>query len=141
MPILWPFTRAYEVAKLERDANHVCEDAEQRFSVDQVRALAGALRGRIEEAAGRLEQPRMAHGNVLAELRGHHREARRRSRDRDLSELTLAIIRTKAEELGADGPVVVIDRFLERWPPTGATDEPEGNEGSNPPPRAERHER
>ena len=140
MPILWPFTRAYDVAKLERDAIHICEDAERRFPVDQKRALAGALRGRIEEAARRLAQPRMTHGNVLAELRGHHREARRRSRDQDLSELTLAIIRFKAEELGADGPVVVIDRFLERWPPTGATDEPEEDEGSNPPPGAERHE-
>ena len=140
MAILWPFTRAYEVAKLERDAIHICEDAERRFPVDQVRALAGALRGRIEETAQRLEQPRMTHGNVLAELRSHHREARRRRRDRDLSELTLAIIRIKAEELGAAGAVDAIDRFLERWPPTGGKDGPEGKNGPNRPPGAGRDE-
>ena len=46
-----------------------------------------------------------------------------------MSELTLAIIRIKAEELGAEGAIEAIDRFLERWPPTGA-----------PPPEAERSE-
>lgn len=125
MPIRWPFSRAYEVAKLERDAVFVCKDAERRFSVNEVRALAGALRERTEEVARRLEQPQMGHGNVLGELRGRHREARRRSRDRELSELTLAIIRLKGEEIGAHGAVEVIDRFLERWPPTGAADEDE----------------
>ena len=123
MAFLWPFTRAYEVAKLERDAKHVCEDAQRRFSVSDVQALAEALRGHLEEAGHRLEQPRMTRANVLAELRGRHREARRRSRDRELSEITLAIIRIKAEELGAPGAAEVIDRFLERWPPVGAPDE------------------
>ena len=130
MAIRWPFTRAYEVAKLERDANHVCEDAERRFPVSVVQTLADALRGHLEEAGRRLEQPRMTRANVLAELRGRHREARRRSRDRELSELTLAIIRIKAEELAAPGAAAAIDRFLERWPPMGAPDEPEGTERS-----------
>ena len=125
MPILWPFTRAYDAAKLERDAVHVCEDAERRFPVDDVRALAGALRARLEEAGRRLEQPQMTRGNALAELRGRHREARRRGRDQELSELTLAIIRLKAEELDAGGALEAIDRFLERWPPTGAPPEPD----------------
>ena len=125
MAIRWPFTRAYEVAKLERDAVHICEDAERRFPVGEVRALAGALRKRLAEADRRLGQPNMTHGNVLAELRSRHREARRGRRDRDLSELTLAIIRLKAEELDAGGAVEAIDRFLERWPPTGAP--PESN--------------
>lgn len=125
MAILWPFTKAYEVAKLERDAVHVCEDAERRFPVGEVRALADALRGRLDETARRMEQPQMTRGNVLAELRSRHREARRGRRDRDLSELTLAIIRVKAEELDAGGAVEAIDRFLERWPPTGAPPEPD----------------
>ena len=125
MAILWPFTKAYEVAKLERDAVHVCEDAERRFPVGEVRALADALRGRLDETARRMEQPQMTRGNVLAELRSRHREARRGRRDRDLSELTLAIIRVKAEELDAGGAVEAIDRFLERWPPTGAPSEPD----------------
>ena len=103
----------------------MCEDAERRFPVGEVRTLADALRGRLEEAARRMEQPRMTRGNVLAELRSRHREARRGRRDRDLSELTLAIIRVKAEELGAGGAVEAIDRFLERWPPTGAPPEPD----------------
>ena len=123
MAIRWPFTRAYEVAKLERDAVHVCEDAERRFPVNQVRALADALRVRLAEADRRLGQPNMARGNVLAELRSRHREARRGRRDRDLSELTLAIIRIKAEELDARGAVEAIDRFLESWPPAGAPPE------------------
>ena len=125
MAIRWPFTRAYEVAKLERDAVHVCKDAERRFPVDQVRALADALRARLEEADRRLGQPNMTRGNVLAELRSLHREARRGRRDRDLSELTLAIIRCKAEALEAGRAVEAIDRFLERWPPTGAPPEPD----------------
>ena len=124
MAIRWPFTRAYEVAKLERDAVHICEDAERRFPVGEVRALADALRKRLAEADRRLGQPNMARGNVLAELRSRHREARRGRRDRDLSELTLAIIRVKAEELDAGGAVEAIDRFLERWPPSGAPPEP-----------------
>ena len=125
MAIRWPFTKAYEVAKLERDAVHVCEDAERRFPVGEVRALADGLRRRLEDAAQRMEQPRMTRGNVLAELRSRHREARRGRRDRDLSELTLAIIRVKAEELDSGGAVEAIDRFLERWPPTGAPPEPD----------------
>ena len=125
MAIRWPFTRVYEVAKLERDAVHICEDAERRFPVGEVRALADALRRRLEEADRRLGQPNMARGNVLAELRSRHREARRGRRDRDLSELTLAIIRLKAQELDARGAVEAIDRFLERWPPVGAPPEPE----------------
>ena len=125
MAIRWPFTKAYEVAKLERDAVHICEDAERRFPVGEVRALADALRKRLAEADRRLGQPNMARGNVLAELRSRHREARRGRRDRDLSELTLAIIRVKAEELDAGGAVEAIDRFLERWPPTGAPPEPD----------------
>ena len=130
MPILWPFTRAYEVAKLERDAAFVCEDAERRFPVNDVRALAGSLRERIAESARRLEQPRMTRGNLLAELRGRHREARRRSRDRELSELTLTIIRLKSEELGAHAAVESIDEFLGRWPPAGPPDEGEEPRGS-----------
>ena len=125
MAIRWPFTKAYEVAKLERDAVHVCEDAERRFPVGEVRALADALRQRLEEAGRYLERPQMNRGNLLAELRSRHREARRGRRDRDLSELTLAIIRVKAEELDAGGAVEAIDRFLERWPPTGAPPEPD----------------
>ena len=128
MAIRWPFTRAYEVAKLERDAVYVCEDAERRFPVGQVRALADALRARLEEADRRLGQPNMTRGNVLAELRSLHREARRGRRDRDLSELTLAIIRIKAEALDAGGAIRAIDHFLECWPPAGAppeTDRPE----------------
>ena len=128
MAIRWPFTRAYEVAKLERDAVYVCEDAERRFPAGEARALADALRARFEEADRRLRQPNMTRGNVLAELRSRHREARRGRRDRDLSELTLAIIRLKAEELDAAGAIEAIDRFLERWPPTGAPPEP----GSKP---------
>ena len=128
MAIRWPFTRAYEVAKLERDAVYVCEDAERRFPVGEARALADALRARLEEADRRLGQPNMTRGNVLAELRSRHREARRGRRDRDLSELTLAIIRLKAEELDAAGAIEAIDRFLERWPPAGAPPEP----GSKP---------
>ena len=124
MAIRWPFTRAYEVAKLERDAVYVCEDAERRFPVGEARALADALRARLEEADRRLGQPNMTRGNVLAELRSRHREARRGRRDRDLSELTLAIIRLKAEELDAAGAIEAIDRFLERWPPAGAPPEP-----------------
>ena len=123
MAFLWPFTRAYEAAKLERDAVHICEDAERRFPVNRVRALAASLRERLAEMDLRLEQPRMTRGNVLAELRSRHREARRGRRDQELSEVTLAIIRIKAEELGARGAVGVIDRFLERWPPTGAPGE------------------
>ena len=122
MAIRWPFTRAYDVAKLERDAVYVCEDAERRFPVDDVRALADALRERLEEVGHRLEQPQMTRGNVIAELRSHHREARRRRRDRELSELTLAIIRVRAEELDAGKAVETIDRFLERWPPAGEAD-------------------
>ena len=61
----------------------------------------------------------MTRGNVLAELRSRHREARRRRRDRVLSELTLAIIRVRAEELNAGEAVETVDRFLERWPPAG----------------------
>lgn len=128
MAIRWPFTREYEVAKLERDAVHVCEDAERRFPVGQVRALADALRARLREADRRLGQPNMTRRNVLAELRSLHREARRGRRDRDLSELTLAIIRVRAEEMDAGGAVEAIDRFLEGWPPAGAppeTDRPE----------------
>ena len=125
MAIRWPFTKAYEVAKLQRDAVYVCEDAERRFPVGEVRALADALRARLEEADRRLGQPNMTRGNVLAELRSRHREARRGRRDRDLSELTLAIIRLKAEELDADGAIEAIDRFLERWPPAGAPPEPD----------------
>ena len=125
MAIRWPFTKAYEVAKLERDAVHICEDAERRFPVGEVRALADALRRRLAEADRRLGQPNMARGNVLAELRSRHREARRGRRDRDLSELTLAIIRLKAEELDAVGAVEAIDRFLERWPPVGTPPEPD----------------
>ena len=125
MAIRWPFTRAYEVAKLERDAVCVCKDAERRFPIDQVRALAGALRALLEEAAHRLERPNMTRGNVLAELRSRHREARRQRRDRELSELTLAIIRIKSEELDAGGAVEAIDRFLERWPSAGVPPEPE----------------
>ena len=128
MAIRWPFTKAYEVAKLERDAVYVCEDAERRFPVGQVRALADALRARLEEADRRLGQPNMTRGNVLAELRSLHREARRGRRDRDLSELTLAIIRIKAEALDAGGAIGAIDHFLECWPPAGAppeTDRPE----------------
>ena len=125
MAIRWPFTRAYEVAKLERDAVYVCEDAERRFPIDQVRTLAGALRALLEEAAHRQERPNMTRGNVLAELGSRHREARRQRRDRELSELTLAIIRVKAEELDAGGAVEAIDRFLERWPPAGVPPEPE----------------
>ena len=125
MAIRWPFSRAYEVAKLERDARHVCEDAERRFPVSDVQALAEALRGHLEEARRRLEQPRMTRANVLAELRGRHREARRRSRDRELSEITLAIIRIKADDVGAPGAAEAIERFLERWPSVGAPDEPE----------------
>lgn len=128
MAIRWPFTRAYEVAKLERDAVYVCEDAERRFPVGEARALADALRARLEEADRRLGQPNMTRGNVLAELRSRHREARRGRRDRDLSEFTLAIIRLKAEELDAAGAIEAIDRFLERWPPAGAPPEP----GSKP---------
>ena len=124
MAIRWPFTRAYEVAKLERDAVHICEDAERRFPVGEVRALADALRKRLAEADRRLGQRNMTRGNVLAELRSHHREARRGRRDRALSELTLAIIRLKAEELDAGGAVEAIDHFLERWPPVGAPPEP-----------------
>ena len=128
MAIRWPFTKAYEVAKLERDAVYVCEDAERRFPVGQVRALADALRARLEEADRRLGQPNMTRGNVLAELRSLHREARRGRRDRDLSELTLAIIRIKAEALDAGGAIGAIDHFLECWPSAGAppeTDRPE----------------
>ena len=125
MAIRWLFTRAYDVAKLERDAVHICEDAERRFPVGEVRALADALRKRLAEADRRLGQPNMAPGNVLAELRSRHREARRGRRDRDLSELTLAIIRLKAEELEAVGAVEAIDRFLERWPPGDAPSEPD----------------
>jgi hypothetical protein len=125
MAVRWPFTRAYEVAKLERDAVYVCEDAERRFPSDQVRALAGALQALLEEAAHRRERPNMTRGNVLAELRSRHREARRQRRDRELSELTLAIIRVKAEELDAEGAIEAIDRFLERWPPAGVPAEPE----------------
>ena len=125
MAIRWPFTRAYEVAKLEQDAVYVCEDAERRFPVGEARALADALRARLEEADRRIGQPNMTRGNVLAELRSRHREARRGRRDRDLSELTLAIIRLKSEELGAAGTIEAIDRFLERWPPTGAPPEPD----------------
>ena len=135
MPVRWPFTRAYEVAKLERDAIHVCEDAERRFPIDAVRTLAAALREHLGEARGRLEQPRMTSGNVLAELRSRHREARRGRRDRELSEITLAIIRIKAEDLGAKGAVEAIDRFLERWPPAGApgeTERPDGGGGPAP---------
>ena len=128
MAIRWPFTRAYEVAKLERDAAHICEDAERRFPVGEVRALADALRKRLAESDQRIGLPNMTHGNVLAELRSRHREARRGRRDRDLSELTLAIIRLKAEELDAGGAVEAIDRFLERWPSTGAPPEPERTE-------------
>lgn len=128
MAIRWPFTRAYEVAKLERDAVHVCVDAERRFPVGEARALADALRARLQEAERRLGQPNMTRGNVLAELRSLHREARRGRRDRDLSELTLAIIRVKAEELEAGGAVEAIDRFLERWPPAGAPPEPDRSE-------------
>ncbi len=117
MAIRWPFTRAYEVAKLERDAVQVCKDAERRFPVEQVRVLADALRSRLQEADRRLGQPNMTRGNVLAELRSRHREARRERRDRDLSELTLAIIRIKAEELDAGGAIEAIDHFLEGWPP------------------------
>lgn len=116
----WPFTRAYEVATLGRDAARVCEDAERRFRPEEVRTLADALRGRLEDARRRLGQPRMSHDNVLYELRGRHREARRRRRDRELSELTLAIIRLRAEKLGADEAARTIDRFLERWPAAGA---------------------
>lgn len=116
----WPFTRAYEVATLGRDAARVCEDAERRFRPEEVRALAAALRGRLEDARRRLGQPRTSHDNVLYELRGRHREARRRRRDRELSELTLAIIRLRAEKLGADEAARTIDRFLERWPAAGA---------------------
>ena len=87
-------------------------------------ALADALRVRLQEAERRLGQPNMTRGNVLAELRSRHREARRGRRDRDLSELTLAIIRIKAEELDAAGAVEAIDRFLECWPPAGAPPEP-----------------
>lgn len=123
MAIRWPFTRAYEVAKLGRDAAYVCEDAERRFPIDDVRALAGALRARLEEVERRLEQPQMTRGNVLAELRSRHREARRGRRDQELSELTLAIIRIKAEELDAGAAVEAIDRFLDRWPPVGAAPE------------------
>ena len=130
MPIRWPFTRTYEVAKLERDAVHICEDAERRFPIDGVRSLAESLRERLDEAGRRLEQPRMTHGNVLAELRSRHREARRGRRDQELSELTLAIIRIKAEELGAAGAIASIDRFLERWPPTGAANAPHAVERS-----------
>lgn len=125
MAIRWPFTRAYEVAKLERDAVHICKDAERRFPVEQVRALADGLRLRLQEADRRLGQPNMTRGNVLAELRSHHREARRGRRDRDLSELTLAIIRIKAEELDARGAIEAIDHFLECWPPAGASPEPD----------------
>ncbi len=117
MAIRWPFTKAYEVAKLERDAVQVCKDAERRFPVEQVRVLADALRSRLQEADRRLGQPNMTRGNVLAELRSRHREARRERRDRDLSELTLAIIRIKAEELDAGGAIEAIDHFLEGWPP------------------------
>ena len=120
MAIRWPFTRAYEVAKLERDAIHVCKDAERRFPVGEVRTLADALRARLDEAIRRMEQPQMTRANALAELRSRHREARRGRRDRELSELTLAIIRLEAEELGATGAVEAVDRFLERWPSAGA---------------------
>jgi len=126
MPIRWPFTRAYESTKLERDAVHICEDAERRFRIDDVRGLAGALRERLDEVNRQIEQPRMTRGNVLAELRSRHREARRRRRDRDLSELTLAIIHVRAEELGARGAIEAIESFLERWPPTGAPPESGG---------------
>lgn len=135
MAIRWPFTRAYEVAKLERDATHVCDDAERRFPVDAVRTLAEGLREHLEEAGRRLEQPRMTRANVLAELRGRHREARRRARDRELSELTLAIIRIRAEELDATGAMAAIERFLERWPPLGAPDETRQPEPSEQPRR------
>ena len=116
----WPFTRAYEVATLGRDAARVCEDAERRFRPEEVRTLADALRGRLEDARRRLGQPRTSHDNVLYELRGRHREARRRRRDRELSELTLAIIYLRAEKLGAHEAARTIDRFLERWPAAGA---------------------
>lgn len=116
----WPFTRGYEIASLGRDAARVCEDAERRFRPEDVHALADGLRGRLADARRRLEAPRMGRGNLLAELRSGHREARRRRRDRDLSELTLAIIRIRAEEIGADEAARTVDRFLERWPATGA---------------------
>ena len=138
MAIRWPYTRAYEVAKLERDAIHICEDAERRFPIGEVRALAGALRAHLDEASRRLEHPNMTRGNVLAELRSRHREARRRRRDRELSELTLAIIRLKAEEVEAGGAVETIDGFLERWPPTGAPPEPDRPDRPDPPERPER---
>ena len=132
----WPFTRAYEIATLGRDAARVCEDAERRFRPEEVRNLAEALRGRLGDARRRLEQPRMSHDNVLSELRGHHREARRRRRDRDLSELTLAIIRIRAEKLGADEAARTIDRFLERWPAAGGN----GTEAGDGPAIAARRE-
>lgn len=124
--MLLPFTRAYEVAKLGRDAAYVCQDAERRFRPEEVRALADGLRALLDEAERRLEQPRMARGNVLAELRSRHRGARHGRRDRELSELTLAIIRIKAQELGAEGAIETIDRFLEDWPPAGERSAEEG---------------
>ena len=111
----WPFTRAYEIASLGRDAARICEDAERRFRPEDVHVLADGLRGRLEDARRRLDAPRMGRGSLLAELRSGHREARRRRQDRDLSELTLAIIRIRAEEIGADEAARTVDRFLERW--------------------------
>ena len=139
MSIRWPFTRAYEVERLNRDAAYVCEDARERFRVEDLRALADGLRGRLEAAHRLIEQPHMSDGNVLAELRGHHREARRRRRDRDLSELTLAIIHLRAEALGAHEAVAAIRRFLEDWSEEpGAGPGPDSEPGSGSTPRGER---
>lgn len=111
-----PFTRAYDIAKLNRDAPWICEDAERRFRPEQVREVTSSLRRYLAEAEQRVAQPRMTTGNVLAEFRTRHREVRRRREDRELSAITLAIIRLRAEELGADEALAAIDRFLERWP-------------------------
>ena len=115
----WPFTRAYDIAKLDRDAAHICDDAERRFRREEIQALADALREHLEDAQRRIASPRMTTGNIIAELRSRHREARRRRQDRQLSEITLAIIRLRAEEQGATGAIERIDDFLARWPADG----------------------
>lgn len=116
----WPFGRSYEVRALNRDARHIVEDAEARFSPERRRELARELGGHLDRAHARLARPGTTHENVLLDLQRLHREAKGRGQDLPLSALTLAIIYLRAERIGAQcEPAVRAIEALQAVSPEG----------------------
>lgn len=121
----WLRSSERDIRQLNRDAEAVVKMVFEGYSAATARAVAKVTRETLEEARIRALADAGAAGRVLYDIRGRHKEARRRNDQIALSALTLVIIYLRAKAHGDPGRPArqTIDHFLDQW--EHAADQPE----------------